>query len=85
MSKIPDMIDFLVFESVVEYALNFPLLYGVGSIVFLSLRDDAPNFGYYVPSIVCVIVWFLSVQSPFGMCRKIVETLIDCLEKKPAK
>ena len=40
MSKIPDMIDFLVFETCVGYALNFPLLYGLGSIIFLHLRDD---------------------------------------------
>ena len=72
MSKIPDMIDFLVFETVVGYALNIPLLYGIGSIIFLSLRGDAPNFGYYIPSIICIIVWFLSVQSPFGLYKKII-------------
>ena len=41
MSKIPDMIDFLVFETCVSYALNFPLLCGLGSIIFLNLRGDA--------------------------------------------
>ena len=90
MSKIPDMIDFLVFETCVGYALNFPLLYGLGSIIFLNLRGDAPNFGYYVPSILCIIIWFISVQSPFGIHRKIVDCLINCLygkekEKKSEK
>ena len=79
MSKIPDMVDFLVFETVIGYALNFPLLYGMGSIIFLNLRGDAPNFGYYVPSILCIIVWFFSVQSPLGIHRKIVDCLMRCI------
>ncbi len=78
MSKITDMIDFLVFETCVGYALNFPLLYGTGSIIFLFLRDDAPNFGYYVPSILCIIIWFFSVQSPFGFYRRFVDCLMKC-------
>lgn len=78
MSKIPDLIDYLVFETCVGYAMNFPLLYGVGSIVFINLRNDAPNFGYYVPSILCIVVWFIAVQSPFGICRCIVGTFMKC-------
>ena len=58
--------------------MNFSLLYGVGSIVFINLRGDAPNFGYYVPSILCIVVWFFAVQSPFGICRCIVGSFMKC-------
>ena len=85
MSKIPVMIDFLAFETCIGFALNFPLLYGLGSILFLSLRNDAPNFGYYVPSILCIVVWFLSVQSPFGIHKKIVDCIMGCYDEDQEK
>ena len=36
--KIPDLIDFVVFETCCGFAMNVPLLYAVGSIMLLILR-----------------------------------------------
>ena len=41
MSKIPDLINVWVFDTVTKFALNVPLFYGISSILFLYLRDDA--------------------------------------------
>ena len=41
MSKITDLLDINVFETVVGFAMNIPLIYGVASIVFLYIRGDA--------------------------------------------
>ena len=82
MSKMTDLLDVLVFETCVGFALNIPLFYGVSSIVFLSLRGDASNFAYYIPSILCIILWFLSVQNPFDLYQKIVDKLIDIFLKE---
>ena len=76
MCKITDLLDISVFETVVGFALNIPLLYGVASIVFLKIRGDASNFSYYVPSMLCILVWFLSIQSPFDFHGRLVNCLI---------
>lgn len=84
--KIPDLIDFLVFEQAIYFSFNFPLLYGIGSITFTALRGDALNFGFYLPSIICIIIWFLTVHSPFNICRKMAAVFFPekpALDQKP--
>ena len=71
MCKITDLLDVNIFETVVGFALNIPCIYGLSSILFLYLKEDAKNFSYYLPSILCLVVWFLSVQSPFGLYHKL--------------
>lgn len=67
VGKIPDLLDINIFETVTGLALNIPLLYAISSVVFLKLNGDAENFGYYVPSILCFLVWFMSVESPVNI------------------
>lgn len=83
MSKITDLIDVMVFETVVGFALNVPLFYGVSSIIFLAVREDAHNFAYYIPSILCLIVWFMSVQNPCDVYQKIIDCLVNHFLKEP--
>ena len=40
-SKIPDMFDESVFETIIGFTLNIPLFHGFSSILFLNLRGDA--------------------------------------------
>ena len=72
MSKITDLLDINVFETVVGFASNIPLIYGVASIVFLNIRGDAESPAYYIPSIFCIIVWVFFVENLFGIPAKIV-------------
>lgn len=83
MSKITDLLDISVFETIAGFALNIPLFYGVSSIVFLKIRGDAVDFSYYVPSILCIVIWFFSVQSPFNLYSKFVNWLIKYFELHP--
>ena len=78
MSKITDLIDITVFHHVANLTLNISLLYGVGSITFLALSETEYEFGFYVPSILCIVVWFLSIQSPFNLFSR----LVDCIIKR---
>ena len=83
MSKITDLIDITVFQHVATLTLNIPLLYSIGSIIFLALSPTDYNFGFYVPSILCLIIWFLSVQSPFNLYTKLLDCIINyCIPNK---
>ena len=82
MSKIPDLLDVMIFETCIKFALNIPCLYGVSSIFFLALRGDAKNFAYYIPSILCLIVWLISVVNPCNICQSIVDCLVETFIKK---
>ena len=39
MCKIPDLLDFFVFETVIIYAMNVPLFYATGSFVLIFIRE----------------------------------------------
>ena len=69
--KIPDMIDYLIFEICIGYAMNVPLLYGTGSLFLLGLSGYAPSPTYYLPSIICIIIWFISIVNPCSFLTKI--------------
>ena len=82
MSKVTDLIDINVFETVVGFSLNVPVIYGISSILFLNLREDADDFSFYVPSILCLVIWFLSVQSPFNLYSKLINCLVTNIFKR---
>ena len=77
MCKITDLLDINIFETVVGFALNIPMIYGVSSIVFLYIRGDAHNFSYYVPSILCLVFWLITFQNPCDVCHKTTDLLIS--------
>ena len=82
MCKIPDMLDLLIYETCIGYAQNIPALYGVSSILFMAIRNDAVNFTYYIPSIMCLILWFISVENPFGLYHRLAECMISTFIKE---
>ena len=62
--------------------MNVPLLYGTGSLFLLGLSQYPPNAAYYIPSIFCIIIWFISILNPCGIISKITSC---CVSDKKAK
>ena len=81
--KIPDLLDISIFKLCTRFAANIPLLYGVASILFIALRGDARDFSYYVPSILCIILWIINSINPRSIRNRIGVCLIEFFHKKP--
>jgi hypothetical protein len=75
----PDLIDYFIFENVILYALNIPLFYALGSITFLALRGQGATFPYYIPSIVCLVIWLVMSQNPFGIGKVVTKCLVQAI------
>ena len=85
MSKMTDLLEMSIFETVVGFSLNIPLIYGISSAFFLKIRGDDHHPTYYIPSILCVVVWVLSVHSPFNIYRKVINWLVSNLFERNKK
>ena len=66
--KIPALLDVSIFKLCTKFSANIPVLYGVGSIIFLALRDKDQDFHYFLPSTLCILVWLINMFNPC-MCR----------------
>lgn len=62
--------------------MNVPLLYGVGSLFLLGLSGYAPNNTYYIPSIVCIIIWFISIANPCSILSRMTSC---CTEERSVR
>ena len=51
--------------------MNVPLIYGTGSLFLLALSGYAPTNYYFIPSIVCIIIWFISIANPCSLLSRI--------------
>ena len=83
--KIPDLLDISIFKLCTRFAANIPLLYGIASILFVALRGDAKNFSYFVPSILCIILWLINIINPWSYRNKLGICLIEFFNKKLSK
>jgi hypothetical protein len=78
MCKMPDLIDYFIFENVILYALNIPLFYALGSITFLELRGE--NWVMFVPSWLCLVIWFMASQNPFNVARALTKAIVKLVD-----
>ena len=79
--KIPDLLDKLVFESVIYLVMLAPIFYGVGSIYnsYVSHRLN-PNINFsFVPAAICVGLGVLNYFNPCDMFQKMVKALMCCM------
>ena len=72
MCKVPDLLNFFVFETVIIYAMNVPLFYAAGSLVLIYLNNPNESLLYIIPSVIIFFIWFFSSQNPFGVFQKMV-------------
>ena len=79
MCKIPDLLSFFIFETVILYAMNVPLFYAVGSIVLTYANHPNESAVYAIPNIIIIVIWFISSQNPFGFFQKMVKQIQECV------
>ena len=80
--KLPYIVDFFVFETVIAYAMNIPLVYAAGSLFHIYMRGENLTPVHTLPSFICIIIWFLSSQNPFGIFKRLTSFLEKKLMKK---
>jgi hypothetical protein len=80
ISKIPVLIDRLVFEVAVYHVMLAPIFYGVGSIYnsYVSSRLN-PNVSFsFVGGAICVGLGLLNYFNPGNIFQKIVNCIAEC-------
>ena len=73
--KLPYMVNFFVFETVISYAMNVPLFYAMGSLFHIYMRAENTQILNVFPSFICIFIWFVSSQNPFGLFKNFVTWL----------
>ena len=77
--KIPSLVDFLIFETCISKMKYIPFFYGLGSLTFVILIEENPHPLYYIPSCLCLVLWFIYVQNPKKICNTLNKALISCI------
>lgn len=77
--KIPELVDFIIFENCCSYLMHVPAIYAAGSITFMYLTNlDATTFDWnYIPSILCIIFWGICVMNPFSIFNKVTKCVVS--------
>lgn len=81
--KIPELVDFIIFENCCSYLQHVPLIYAVGSLTFMYLtQEDTPSAAFnldYIPSILCLIMWFFCTMNPFSILNKLTKLIVGAM------
>lgn len=77
--KIPELVDFIIFQTCCSYLQHVPLIYAAGSLTYMYLTENTETNMFslrYVPSILCIGVWILGVMNPFSILNKLTKRII---------
>lgn len=79
--KIPELVDFIIFENCCSYLMHVPAIYAAGSLTFMYLTSptgDSSLFNWnYLPSILCVGLWIFCVLNPFSIFNKVTKCIVS--------
>ena len=81
--KIPELVDFIIFENCCSYLQHVPLIYAAGSLTFMYLTSqDGTAGGFnldYIPSILCLVMWFFCTMNPFSVLNKLTKVIVGSM------
>ena len=77
--KIPELVDFIIFENCCSYLQHVPLVYAAGSLTFIYLTETMPENTFnmnYIPSLLCLLMWLFCTINPFSILNKLNKFII---------
>lgn len=80
-SKIPELFDFIIFETSCSYLQHVPLIYGLGSTMFMTILGTGGNKLNYIPSFLCLGIWLINLIDPFSILKRFIKYIASCLLK----
>jgi hypothetical protein len=84
MSKIPVLIDRLVFEVAVYHIMLAPIFYGLGSIFtsYISSQINKDITMSVIGSGICIGFGLLNYFNPGNIFQKVVDSIAKCIKNK---
>ena len=55
--------------------MNIPLIYAGGSLFHIYMSGENLSLVHMVPSYICIVIWLISSQNPFGVFKKFASFL----------
>ena len=76
--KIAELLDFIIFETSCSLLQHAPLLYAIGSLIFLNILGNS-NYLFLIPNILIILVWLLHMINPGKIMHIIVKFIASCI------